>query len=50
MNEMNEQAVAYIAFGITLVVLFGVIIGYYYSKKRHEKVEGPKYTMLDDED
>ena len=47
---MNAQAAAYFVFGITLVVLFIVIIVYYYSKKRHQKVEGPKYTMLDDED
>jgi len=47
---MKEQAAAYLIFGLTLVVLFVVIIGYYFSKKRHGKVEGPKYTMLDDDD
>jgi len=27
-----------------------VIIVYYYSRKRHDRVEKAKYTMLDDED
>ena len=47
---MNDPSIAYITFGITLVSIFAVIIVYYYSKKRHNKVEEPKYTMLDDED
>ncbi|RJR20263.1 MAG: CcoQ/FixQ family Cbb3-type cytochrome c oxidase assembly chaperone [Nitrospiraceae bacterium] len=47
---MNGQAAAYFIFGITLVVIFVVIIGFYYSRKRHRKVEEPKYKMLDDED
>lgn len=47
---MKSQAVAYFAFGLTLVILFGIIIVYYYSRKRHDKVEKAKYTMLDDED
>ena len=47
---MKEQAIAYFIFGLTLVILFVVIIGFYYSKKRHKKVEEPKYTMLEDDD
>ena len=48
---MNIQAIAYFIFGLTLVVLFGLIIVYYFSKRRHKKVEEPKYKMLkDDED
>lgn len=47
---MNGQVAAYFIFGLTLVVVFVVIIGFYYSKKRHKKVEDPKYKMLDDED
>lgn len=46
---MNAQAVAYFLFGLVLVVLFGIIIGFYYSKKRHKKVEEAKYKMLDDD-
>lgn len=47
---MNEQSVAYFIFGLTLVVLFVVIIAFYYSRKRHKKVEEPKYKMLDDDE
>lgn len=48
--DMKQQAIAYILFGAALVVLFGVIILFYYSRKRHKKVEEAKYKMLDDED
>ena len=47
---MNAQAIAYFLFGSALVALFGTIIAFYYSKKRHKKVEEAKYKMLDDED
>jgi cbb3-type cytochrome oxidase subunit 3 len=46
---MSAQGVAYMIFGITLVVLFAVIIAFYYSKKRQRKVEEPKYKMLEDD-
>jgi len=42
---------AYFWFGFALVILYGVIVLYYYSRKRHKKVEAPKYKMLlDDEE
>ena len=47
---MNGQGAAYFIFGLALVVIFIVIIGFYYSRKRHKKVEEPKYKMFDDED
>ncbi|MBI5055192.1 MAG: cbb3-type cytochrome c oxidase subunit 3 [Nitrospirae bacterium] len=47
---MDPQEIAYFVFGVTLVVAFTVIIVFYYSKKRHKKVEEAKYKMLDDED
>lgn len=47
---MNEQVIAYLVFGLCLVVLFGVIIKFYYAKKRKGKVEDAKYKMLDDDD
>ena len=47
---MNAQSIAYIVFGLTLVVLFGIIIAFYYSRKRHTKVEDPKYKMLEDDE
>jgi cbb3-type cytochrome oxidase subunit 3 len=47
---MNSQGVAYLLFGFALVALFGLIIVFYYSKKRKKTVEDPKYRMLDDGD
>jgi len=47
---MNAQSIAYFVFGVTLVILFGIIIAFYYSRKRHEKVEDPKYKMLEDDE
>ena len=47
---MSVQAVAYFLFGLSLVVLFGIIIRFYYSGKRHKNVEEAKYRMFDDED
>ncbi len=47
---MSVQSVAYFLFGLSLVVLFGIIIRFYYSGKRHKKVEEAKYRMFDDED
>ncbi len=47
---MDVQAGAYFIFGLSLVLLFGVIIGYYYSRKRKGKVEEAKYRMLDDDE
>jgi len=47
---MRSQTLAYLVFGLTLVILFIVIIVHYYSRKRRGKVEEAKYRMLDDEE
>jgi cbb3-type cytochrome oxidase subunit 3 len=47
---MTAQSIAYFVFGVTLVILFVIIIAFYYSKKRHKKVEDPKYKMFEDDD
>lgn len=47
---METQTLAYFLFGVALVVLFGIIIAHYYSRKRHDKVEEAKYKMLDDDE
>ena len=47
---MTAQGIAYFTFGCTLVVLLAVIIAFYYSRKRHKKVEDPKYKMLEDDE
>jgi len=46
---MTGQLIIYLLFGISLVVLFGIIIKYYYSNKRREVVEAAKYRMLEDD-
>jgi len=43
-----NQSLAYLLFGLALCLLFGIIIVYYYSRKRKEKVEAAKYRMLND--
>ncbi len=40
----------YLLFGLSLVIALAMTIIFYYSKKRHKKVEEPKYRMLDDKD
>ncbi len=47
---INGQTLAYFLFGLALVILFGVIIRFYFTKKRKGKVEEAKYKMLDDDD
>lgn len=44
------QAISYFLFGLALVVMFGVIITHYYSRKRHGQVEEIKYKILDDDE
>ena len=47
---MNARTLSYLMFGLTLVILFIVIIVHYYARKRHDKVEEAKYRMLDEDD
>ncbi len=42
--------VAYAIFGGTLCVLLALIAVFYYRTQRKERVEGPKYKMLEDDD
>lgn len=45
----SSQSLAYLLFGLALCLLFGIIIVYYYSRKRKGKVEEAKYRMLHDD-
>lgn len=47
---MDAQGIAYFIFGVTLVILFVIIITFYYSRKRQKQVEEPKYKMFEDDD
>ena len=40
----------YFIYGIILVVVFAGILVYFYSPKRKDKVEEPKFRMLEDDD
>jgi LPXTG-motif cell wall-anchored protein len=40
---------AYLVFGGTLCLLLAGIALFYYRKGRRDRVEGPKYKMLDDD-
>jgi hypothetical protein len=42
--------VAYFVFGATLCAALAAIAIFYYRRHRKERVEGPKYKMLDDDD
>jgi hypothetical protein len=42
--------VAYLIFGGTLCVALAGIGIYYFRRQRKERVEGPKYRMLEDDD
>lgn len=41
---------AYLVFGSTLCVLLAAIAVFYYRRGRAERVESPKYRMLEDDD
>lgn len=42
--------VAYFVFGATLCVALAAIAVFYYRRGRKDRVEGPKYKMLEDDD
>ncbi len=42
--------VAYFLFGATLTVALAAIAVFYYRRHRKDRVEGPKYKMLEDDD
>ncbi len=42
--------VAYAIFGGTLCVLLAAVAAFYYRRGRKDRVEGPKYKMLEDDD
>jgi len=39
-----------ILYGILLSVVFLAIIIYFYTPRREDEIEDPKYTMLNDDD
>jgi len=47
---MTAQAAAYLATGLVLVAALAAITAHVYARKRRDRVEEPKYKMLDDDD
>jgi cbb3-type cytochrome oxidase subunit 3 len=45
-----ETQTAYFIFGSTLTVALAAIAIYYFRRHRKERVERPKYRMLEDDD
>ncbi len=47
---MSTKAWMYLIFIVTLCLLFAGIILYYYWPSRKDRVESPKYKMLEDDE
>jgi cbb3-type cytochrome oxidase subunit 3 len=47
---MTPRAIAYLLFTLLLAGVFAGIVAYYFNRKRRDRVEAPKFRMLDDDD
>ena len=47
---MSVRALLYLLFTGLLAFVFAGIVAYYYGRKRFDRVESPKYRMLQDDD
>jgi hypothetical protein len=47
---VSVRALLYLAFTALLAVVFAGIVAYYYGRRRFDRVEEPKYRMLQDDD
>ncbi|MBI5905310.1 MAG: cbb3-type cytochrome c oxidase subunit 3 [Deltaproteobacteria bacterium] len=47
---MSASALLYILFTAALGAVFAGIVAYYYGKRRFERVEAPKFRMLEDDE
>lgn len=46
---MSPRALAYLLFTLSLAAVFAGIVVYYFGGKRRDRVEAPKYRMLQDD-
>lgn len=46
---MTTGALTYLLFTAALAAVFAGIVLHYYSRKRRDRVEAPKYRMLDED-
>jgi len=47
---MSLRALLYLMFTLLLAVVLAGIVAYYYGRRRFDRVEEPKYRMLQDDD
>ena len=47
---MSLRALLYLTFTLLLAVVLAGIVAYYYGRRRFDRVEEPKYRMLQDDD
>jgi cbb3-type cytochrome oxidase subunit 3 len=47
---MTGSALTYFLFTAVLAAVFAGIVAWYYGKRRFERVEAPKYRMLEDDE
>jgi hypothetical protein len=47
---MTVRALLYLLFTALLTVVLAGIVAYYYGRRRFDRVESPKYRMLQDDD
>jgi cbb3-type cytochrome oxidase subunit 3 len=47
---MSLRALLYLLFTALLAAVFAGIVAWYYGRRRFERVESPKYRMLQDDD
>jgi cbb3-type cytochrome oxidase subunit 3 len=47
---MTLRALLYLLFTALLAFVFAGIVAWYYARRRYERVEKPKYRMLQDDD
>lgn len=46
---MNASGWAYLLFTVALCAVLAGIVAYYFGRRRRERVEAPKYRMLEDD-
>jgi hypothetical protein len=47
---LTPQLVAYVVLGLTLVLAFAGLGVFYFGRNRKDRVEEPKYRMLEDDE
>ncbi len=46
---MTGSGLTYLLFTVALCAVFAGIVSYYYGRRRRDRVEAPKFRMLEDD-